>query len=89
MFWIAISVATVWLILSVLRQKRSEPAGLVLTVLMPIALYSVVYVFSIWPDFIGHLKSSFPRLLIHVALVAALLTGVALRQKLSANIFRQ
>lgn len=86
MFWIAISLATAWLILSALRQKRSEPAGLVLAVLMPIALYSGVYVFSIWPDFIGHLESSFPRLLIHIALVASLLPGGALGQESSTGV---
>ncbi|MEP7340850.1 MAG: hypothetical protein ABI977_24175, partial [Acidobacteriota bacterium] len=72
-FWlIALAAAvTLW------RSKSHDLKMLPVLVLLPVALYSGVYVFSLWPSFITHLESSFPRLLIHVSLAAALMIGSA------------
>ncbi|HMV84540.1 MAG TPA: hypothetical protein PLD20_06240 [Blastocatellia bacterium] len=72
-FWAVAAAAILWLCFSAQRQWQHEVTGIAPTVLIPTAIYSAIYIFSIWPDFIGHLQASFPRLLIHVSLVAALL----------------
>jgi len=72
-FWLIALAATVML----WRSKSRELKILPLLVLLPMAIYSGVYVFSLWPSFLTHLESSFPRLLIHVALVATLMAAAA------------
>ena len=74
-FWLIIALVMLWLIYFAIRFKGYDQAGAALIVLLPIALYSGTYVFSIWPMFILHLESSFPRLLIHLSPVAALIVG--------------
>lgn len=76
--WLFFAMAAVW-ILS--RKESREFILLPMAVLLPMLLYSGVYVFSLWGEFITHLESSFPRLLIHVSLVAVLTIAVAARQK--------
>lgn len=80
-FWLIALAATV----TMWRSKSRDLKMLPLLMLLPVASYSCVYIFSLWPSFLTHLVSSFPRLLIHVTLVASLLVGAALRgqQKLS------
>jgi hypothetical protein len=72
-FWLIALAATVML----WRSKSRELKMLPLLVLLPVVIYSGVYVFSLWPSFLTHLESSFPRLLIHVALVAVLNVSTA------------
>ncbi|MEO6725032.1 MAG: hypothetical protein ABIU20_05580 [Blastocatellia bacterium] len=76
-FWLLGLIATVIL----WRSKSRESKWLPLLVLLPLAFYSSVYMFSLWPSFLTHLESSFSRLLIHVSLVGALLIGEALRER--------
>lgn len=71
--WLIALAATVWLFW---RRNQSE-ALLPFAVLLPLAFYCSVYVFSLWPSFITHLESSFPRLLIHLSLVAVWCFAVA------------
>ena len=73
-FWLIAAAAIariVW------QRKIKDFALMPLFVLLPLGLYSGVYVFSLWPSFVAHLESSFPRLLIHLSLVAALIVGAA------------
>ncbi|MDQ3009579.1 MAG: hypothetical protein M3X11_02595 [Acidobacteriota bacterium] len=76
-FWLLGLIATVILWQSKSRELRWLP----LLVLLPLVFYSGIYMFSLWPSFLTHLESSFPRLLIHTSLVGALLIGEALRKR--------
>ncbi len=67
-FWLMTLAAFFYL----LWRRERRMLILPLAVLLPVAIYSGVYVFSIWPSFLMHLQSSFPRLLIHVSLVTLL-----------------
>jgi hypothetical protein len=57
-------------------RRRKRRAILPSAVFLPIALYAGAYIFTGW-DFLVHLNNSFPRLLIHVSLVAVLMMAVA------------
>jgi hypothetical protein len=48
---------------------------------VPIVLYLLIYVFSSWPNYLGHVDLSISRLLLHVAPVGFLiiLLGVSRR----------
>ncbi|MBS1787365.1 MAG: hypothetical protein JST85_06575 [Acidobacteria bacterium] len=72
--WLLVLVATAWLFW---RRNLSE-ALLPFALLLPLFLYSGIYIFSLWPSFLTHLESSFPRLLTQISLVAILMVGVAL-----------
>jgi len=73
-FWlIAIGVTVItW------RYSSRDWKLMPLFVLLPVAFYSGAYIFSLWPSFLTHLESSFPRLLVHITLVAVWLVGVSL-----------
>lgn len=51
---------------------------LVVCSVLPIALYCATYLFSSWPDYLDHVRSSLPRLLLHVAPLAILSIALAL-----------
>ncbi len=71
--WLISLSAIVWLF-----WRRNRPEALLpFTVLLPLAFYASVYVFSLWPSFITHLESSFPRLLIQLSLVSVWCVVVA------------
>ena len=84
-FWLIVAAAIVRM---VWRRDSKDFRLMPLFVLLPVGLYSGVYVFSIWPSFIAHLESSFPRLLIHVSLVASLLVGAAVHFEFPLSSFR-
>ncbi len=81
--WILVAVTIVLLIW---RRQLSNQFVLPLAILLPLTLYSSVYLFSLWPSFVIHLESSFSRLLIHISLVATLMVGTQLR--LPQNVLR-
>ncbi|HKQ79064.1 MAG TPA: hypothetical protein VJ810_35545 [Blastocatellia bacterium] len=71
--WVAVFAAALLLIANQNRERRIIlPAA----VFLPIALYAGAYIFTRW-DLLIHLTNSFPRLLIHVSLVAMLMVAVA------------
>lgn len=72
LLWLLVAV-TIGLL--VWRRELSNQFVLPLAILLPFALYSSVYLFSLWPSFVIHLESSFSRLLIHLSLAAALMVG--------------
>jgi hypothetical protein len=74
--WLLVAV-TIGLL--IWRRELKNRFVLPLAILLPFTLYSSVYLFSLWPLFVIHLESSFPRLLIHLSLVAVLLVGTQLR----------
>jgi hypothetical protein len=82
-FWLIAVGVTVMAWRSTSRDWKMLP----LFVLLPAAVYSGVYIFSLWPSFLTHLESSFPRLLVHVTMVAVWLVGVSLEawRKLPAS----
>ena len=71
--WISVAAAAIFLIA---KRRRERRIVLLAAVFLPIALYAGAYIFTGW-DFLVHLNNSFPRLLIHVSLVAALMVAVA------------
>src|SRR5262249_41610310 len=71
--WVSVAAAAIFLIA---KRRRERRIVLLAAVFLPIALYAGAYIFTGW-DFLVHLNNSFPRLLIHVSLVAALMVAVA------------
>jgi len=75
--WVVVALALARL----LWQKQERKLILLpLAVLLPLTLYSGVYIFSLWPSFTVHLESSLPRLLVHISVVAVLMVAVAAKQ---------
>jgi hypothetical protein len=71
--WVAVVVAALFLIAN---RRRVGRVILPAAVFLPVALYAGAYIFTGW-DFLVHLNNSFPRLLIHVSLLAILMVAVA------------
>ena len=74
--WLLATVALVYLVASRQLEKLLLATG----VLLPIALYSLTYLFSTWPSYTAHMTSSVPRLLLHVMPAGWLAIGVALAE---------
>jgi len=72
--WIAAVVAVLFL---VAKRRRGTVGVLPAAVFLPIAIYAGSYIFTNW-DFLAHLENSFPRLLLHVSLAAALMVAVSI-----------
>ncbi len=83
LLWAALPVA-LWLLAR--RVQRPPVALLALSVVLPLAAYSVIYIFSAWTPYSLHVDSSLPRLLSHVALVALLLVGLAMPERATAGL---
>jgi hypothetical protein len=75
-FWLLAAVALIYLFAS----RKLERIALASAVIIPILLYSVIYVFSTWSSYSAHMTSSIPRLLLHVMPVGWLAIGLALSQ---------
>ena len=75
-FWLIAAVAVIYLCAS----RQLERIALACAVVVPVALYSAIYVFSTWPSYSAHMTSSVPRLLLHVMPVGWLAIGLALGQ---------
>lgn len=73
-FWLLAGVAVVYL----LASRKLEKIAVAFAVLLPIVLYSLIYLFSTWPSYTAHMTSSLPRLLLHVTPAAWLAIGLAL-----------
>jgi hypothetical protein len=81
-FWLLTATAFVYL----LWGWRRLPYLLMLgTTLLPIFLYSLTYLFSAWPQYLDHVSTSLPRLLMQVVPVAWLSIGAAFAGCLLAN----
>jgi hypothetical protein len=75
-FWLLVAVAIIYL----MSSRKLEKALLALAVILPVVLYSAMYLFSAWPSFTAHMTSSMPRLLLHVMPAGWLAIGLALAQ---------
>lgn len=80
-FWLLVAVAVVYLFTS----RKLEKTLLAVAVLLPIVLYSLIYLFSTWPSYTAHMTSSVPRLLLHVMPAGWLAIGLALTQPKDQN----
>jgi len=79
-FWLLSGTAWAYL----LWRWRSLPSLVLLgTTLLPIFFYSVIYVFSAWPQYWEHVGNSIPRLLMQVIPVAWLSIGAAFAERTS------
>jgi hypothetical protein len=79
LFWPAAIGAAVYSIVT--RRQVLLPAA----VLGPVLAYAGVYWLSAWADRVLHAESSYPRLLLHIAPVAAVLLGSLLDRENSAK----
>lgn len=75
-FWLIAAIALIYLFAS----RKLERIALGAAVIIPLVLYSLIYIFSNWPSYTAHMTSSFPRLLLHVMPAAWLAIGLALTQ---------
>ncbi len=74
-FWLLVAIALV----AVLVRKRTVCAATVVWLLLaPLACYCASYVFSASPNYIAHIETSLPRLLIQLTPVSWLLIALAL-----------
>lgn len=75
-FWLMGVVALIYLFASL----KFERIALAFAIIVPALVYSLIYILSSWPNYMGHMTSSFPRLLLHVMPAAWLAIGLALSQ---------
>lgn len=73
------------LVLSTRRLRDVSEQFLLGAVLIPMGLYTLVFVFSAWPVFTDHVRTALPRLLISLAPVALLVTIHHLRECLVSD----
>ena len=73
-FWLLTVVAAVFFIC---KYRNLVTALLVTAMVTPIGIYLFSYVFSAWPDYVAHMDLSISRLLMHVAPLGLLMTGIA------------
>lgn len=79
-------VTLVAILSSAVRNRSERQIMLVICAIAPIVLYCSTYLFSAWPDYLHHVRSSLPRLLIHVVPLSMLSIALALAPKqLGAN----
>lgn len=75
-FWLLVALA---LIAVLVRARSAQTTAMVWLFLAPLGAYCATYIFSAWPDYIAHIETSLPRLLIQLTPVGWLLIAVALR----------
>jgi hypothetical protein len=77
--WSLLWFVTLTAFLCLAIRHRSERAILlVICSFAPLALYCGTYLFSAWPDYLHHVRSSLPRLLLHIAPLSFLTIALAL-----------
>jgi hypothetical protein len=75
LLWFVVPVAFVSL---AFRHRDDRAIALIICCLAPIALYCGTYLFSASPDYLHHVHSSLPRLLLHVTPLSILSIALAL-----------
>jgi hypothetical protein len=85
LLWLATLMAFLCLII---RGRGQNALILAICTVTPIAFYCAVYLFSTWSDYLHHVGSSLPRLLLHVAPLSMLAIATALAPS-SRNSARQ
>jgi hypothetical protein len=73
-FWLLLMIACIFMFW---RLRSWQSLLLMIGTLLPIFMYSSTYVFSAWPDYLNHVYSSIPRLLMHVVPVAWLFIALS------------
>lgn len=73
-FWLLALIAMIYLF----GSRQFQRILLALAVITPIALYSMIYIFSAWPSYTAHVTSSLPRLFLQLMLPGWLAIGLAL-----------
>lgn len=77
--WNLLWYMLIFAFLSFLCVNRTRRAGmLVICSILPLILYCLTYLFSAWPNYLRHVESSLPRLLLHVTPLAILSIALAL-----------
>ena len=73
-FWLLALTAIIYLFSS----RQFLRIVVAITVVAPVVLYLMTYLFSAWPSYTAHVTSSLPRLLLHVMLASWVAIGLAL-----------
>jgi hypothetical protein len=74
-FWLLVLVALVCVLA---RRRRVQALVLIWLLLSPLPCYYVGYILSAWPDYLAHMDTSLPRLLIQLTPMAWLLIALAI-----------
>ena len=75
-FWLLTLVA---LVAALVRCRNSVTLAVCWSVVVPLGCYSATYLFSAWPNYVAHIDTSFPRLLIQLTPAAWLAIALACR----------
>lgn len=69
-FWVLVFIA---LVATTIRSRNAIAGIICWALLAPMACYTASYLFSAWPDYIAHMDTSLPRLLIQLTPIGWLL----------------
>ncbi len=75
-FWLLAAVAFVY---QLLRRRDLRFLSLWMAIVAPLVLYSCTYLFSAWPNYVGHIHASLPRLLLQLTPLSWLAIALGLR----------
>ena len=75
LLWWLFPVAVIWV---AIRESRALALQLLAFVILPLGLYSCIYIFSSWPVYLDHIHTSLPRLVSDLSLVALLTIGISI-----------
>jgi len=75
LFWMPVAIACLYL-----GRKHRDFPGMVmlLGILAPLVTYPFIFIFSAWPDYVGHVVCSGNRLFLHVAPLCSLAVWLAI-----------
>jgi hypothetical protein len=60
------------------RHRCARAVIVIVGTVIPIGLYCATYLFSAWPEFLAHVDSSLPRLLLQLVAVGWLIIAMAI-----------
>jgi hypothetical protein len=81
-FWLIVLLASVSILI---RQRTVQAAMLFWLLLAPLGIYLASYLLSAWPDYIAHIDTSLPRLLIQLCPVGWLLIALAISPQIDVT----
>jgi hypothetical protein len=74
LFWLPVGIASAYL---VGRCREVSAIVLLFAMLTPLITYPLIYIFSAWPNYMGHVACSGSRLFLHVAPLSLLAISLA------------
>jgi hypothetical protein len=74
LLWPALGLALLFMLA---RRRKPAYGTLAAAAVLPLLLYPLIYVFSAYSPFLGHVENSLPRLMLHASLVALMVIALA------------